>query len=127
MSQDWYADVLEFHKAYGCAIGDKPRWPSPGLELLRQRLTDEEYKETGDAAASEDFPGLVDGHLDLIYILIGNLISFGVDPRPLWDEIQRANMSKLPLRKDAQGKVLKPPGWKPPDIEGLLHKQGWAP
>jgi hypothetical protein len=29
--------------------------------------------------------------------------------------------------KRADGKILKPEGWKPPDIEGELRAQGWEP
>lgn len=64
----------------------------------------------------------------------------------LWAEVQRSNMKKLHrpshlecsigpstrctcgavlYRED--GKILKPEGWKPPDIEGLLERHGYVP
>jgi predicted HAD superfamily Cof-like phosphohydrolase len=31
-----------------------------------------------------------------------------------------------PVKRE-DGKIMKPPGWTPPDIEGELKKQGWEP
>lgn len=38
----------------------------------------------------------------------------------VWDEIHRSNMAKVdgPVRDD--GKILKPEGWVPPDVAGVL-------
>jgi hypothetical protein len=34
-------------------------------------------------------------------------------------------LSAIGMVKGVLGKVQKPPGWKPPDIEGVLTAQGW--
>lgn len=49
----------------------------------------------------------------------------GIDLRPVWSEVHAANMRKTtgPVRED--GKRLKPEGWQPPDIAGVLRAQGW--
>lgn len=72
-----------------------------------------------------DFPAAVDGLCDLMYVIVGAALRWGVDLGPLFAEVHRANMAKAggPVRED--GKRLKPPGWTPPDIEGELRKQGW--
>jgi len=44
----------------------------------------------------------------------------------LWNEVHRANMDKAGGPKRADGKVLKPEGWKPPDIHGILEQWGWT-
>jgi hypothetical protein len=49
----------------------------------------------------------------------------GIDLRPLWVAVQAANLAKVGGSKRADGKVLKTPGWVPPDIAGLLRQQGW--
>ena len=100
-----------------------------------------------------DLPRFVDAQGDLDYVNEGTRLEFGVSGREIADEIQRANMAKfircdhddagLPrvgayacakcldggylalVRED--GKVLKPEGWTPPDIEGVLRTQGWEP
>jgi predicted HAD superfamily Cof-like phosphohydrolase len=45
----------------------------------------------------------------------------GIDLGPFFAEIHRTNMEKAggPVRP-SDGKILKPPGWKPPDIVGML-------
>ena len=62
--------------------------------------------------------------MDEIYVLLGSLAAMGVDFWPLWDAVHAANMAKAggPV---VDGKVKKPEGWQPPDIEGELRKQGW--
>lgn len=100
---------------------------------------------------SVELPTFVDALADLMYVIEGAAITMGVDMAPIAAEVHRTNMAKLPsyvAAKDAHhrgdepgerhsvheapikrpdGKVLKPPGWTPPDIEGELRKQGWEP
>ena len=121
---DMFQDVLEFHKKFvPNQIAKLPMWPSYDVMLLRGKLIKEEIEELISAFDDADFEGIVDGTLDLVYVLIGTLIAMGVDARPVWDEIQKANMAKEggPMRAD--GKVLKPEGWTPPDIVGVLSRQ----
>ena len=57
----------------------------------------------------------------------GNLYGWSKPTRPItpervfvWNEVQRANMAKVGLggvKKREDGKVLKPDGWTPPDVE----------
>ena len=49
------------------------------------------------------------------------------DVQALWDEVLRSNMSKVDpetgrVRRRADGKILKPEGWKSPDLESILYK-----
>lgn len=69
-------------------------------------------------------PQTADAIIEQIYVLIGTLVAMGIDFWPLWAEVQRANMAKAggPV---VNGKVTKPEGWQPPDIEGELRRQGW--
>ncbi len=68
---------------------------------------------------------LADGMADLDYVVEGTRLEFGIDGEPIAAEVHRTNMTKRggPVRED--GKHTKPEGWKPPDIEGELRKQGW--
>jgi hypothetical protein len=54
-----------------------------------------------------------------------------LNPYPLWDEVHRANMSKLDLFgnpiRDVRGKVQKGPHYSPPDIAGVLRAMGHDP
>ena len=48
---------------------------------------------------------------------------YGIDIRPIWDEVHRTNMAKEGGGSRTDGKIMKPAGWQPPDIAGLLARQ----
>lgn len=95
-------------------------------DALRATLIEEEAKEAVDAIRSGDLGGAVDGLCDLLVVALGAACEFGVDLAPFFDEVHRTNLAKAggPVRAD--GKVLKPDGWQPPDIAGLLRRAGWV-
>lgn len=111
--------VLEFHKAFKHTVGK-----SPGLRnvKLRKSLLKEEAKETDRALSRRDLVKVIDGICDVLYVAIGAAVTFGIDIEPFFDEVHRSNMAKLGGKKRSDGKTLKPPGWTPPDIKGLLKK-----
>jgi predicted HAD superfamily Cof-like phosphohydrolase len=119
-----FLDVLDFHKLMASdKIGSLPGIPPQAIADLRMRLIDEEYVELREAWNNDDVPKFADSIIDLIYVLVGAAISYGVDLRPLWDEVQRANMSKIHGEVRPDGKRLKPKDFVPPDIAGLLARQ----
>lgn len=61
---------------------------------------------------------------DVDYTIEGCRQAFGIDGGPVAVEVHRANMSKDPNIRDEHGKVLKPPGFRPPDVERVLIEQG---
>lgn len=121
---DWYADVMAFHERFGCVIGrNGPAVPDAGTAKLRAALLTEETIETVEAMARDDLPGIADGVVDLIYVALGLIVSYGIDPRPIWDAVHAANMAKVGGATRADGKVMKPPGWVGPDVAGLIARQ----
>lgn len=125
MSQDWFQDVQAFHKQFLLTSPDTPTIPNEAIRELRERLNKEEFSELLEAENKKNLPGIADSIVDLIYVLIGMAICYGIDIRPVWDEVQRANMSKAGGAKRADGKVLKPQGWQPPNVARILREQGW--
>jgi hypothetical protein len=123
--QDWVTDVWRFNEAIGTPSRTEPGWPPEEDLQLAARLIEEEHRELCGALGTLDLPDVVDAALDSVYVLLGLLYRLGVNPQPLWAEIQRANMGKLGGPKREDGKQLKPDGWQPPDIKGELKKQGW--
>jgi predicted HAD superfamily Cof-like phosphohydrolase len=112
--------VEEFHRAFDHPIGETPaiRRPELRVDLIR-----EEARETIEAIMRGDLVEAADGLCDLLYVTIGAAIEFGLDLEPLFDEVHRANMTKIGGAKRADGKTLKPEGWKPPDIAGEIERQ----
>ncbi len=124
MSKDWYQDIIDFHKVMGHCLGERPSLPPLKVYKLRRRLIDEEVKETLDAMFQDDLVGIADGIADSIVVLLGTAVSYGIDIRPVWDEVHKTNMAKLGGGKDSQGKSLKPEGWVPPNVKSILTEQG---
>ena len=48
-------------------------------------------------------------------------VSFGMDFDKAFELVHKSNMSKLPLIKDANGKVKKGLNYEPPILEGLIN------
>lgn len=110
-------DVEEFHRAVNVPVGRTPAIRRPAL---RAALIREEAQETVEAIERGDLVDAIDGMCDVLCVIYGTAVEFGVDLAPFWDEVHRTNMAKQggPVRED--GKRLKPEGWRPPDIRGVL-------
>lgn len=114
------ADVKQFHRV---VVGiPEPTTPAIRRPQLRADLIREEAREAADAIEAGDLVGAIDGLMDTLVVCFGAIDEFGFDPQPFWDEVHRTNMAKAggPVRAD--GKRLKPEGWKPPDIAGILAR-----
>lgn len=122
------AQVLDFHEAFHL-----PREPLPTahvgdvLAQLRVRLLREEVEEFADATERRDIVAIADALADVVYVAYGSAITYGIDLDAVVREVHRANMSKLDdagrpvLRED--GKVLKSPRYRPPDVPAVLEGQ----
>ena len=143
--------VKQFHEAMGLPVGSSPAVPADDRVRLRLRLILEEFFELLDSVYAPDSLGLlqnlsgimlgfvesakvsvylvgaVDALADLDYVIEGTRLEFGVDGRSIAAEVHAANMRKIGGQMRQDGKVLKPVGWRGPDIEGVLRQQGWKP
>lgn len=126
-------DVQRFHEVTDTPVLTVPEFCSHGRLRLRHDLIAEEVSETLDAAEERDMVEVADGIIDSIYVLIGMGLELGLPMAELWAEVQRSNMAKAIEQPDgtfkvvrrADGKILKPDGWTPPDIAGILRAYGW--
>ena len=71
-----------------------------------------------------DFVETADALGDLQYVVIGTNVALAIPGDKVFAEIHRSNISKLgadgkPLYRE-DGKILKGPNYKPPDIKGVL-------
>ncbi|WP_114167181.1 hypothetical protein [Exiguobacterium sp. TNDT2] len=82
-------------------------------------------KSLQDAPPKNDVERLVgqgDALTDALYFVMGSFVELGLDPVPLFEIVQRANMAKLgpdgkPILRASDNKVMKPEGWLPPEPE----------
>ena len=58
----------------------------------------------------------------LLYVAYGALLALGVDPDAAFAEIHRVNMLKVTGPRRADGKQLKPEGWRAADLRGVFEK-----
>lgn len=94
--------------------------PADGQSIIQAELL---KVLTAAAKKRQDKPDLIeaiDGLCDVVVIAYGTAEAIGIDLEPFFDEVHRSNMAKKggPV---VEGKLLKPPGWTPPDIAGVLR------
>jgi predicted HAD superfamily Cof-like phosphohydrolase len=97
---------------------------------LRERLLLEEVDELHAAMAAGDLTGIAHELADVLYVLYGTALTYGIDLDEVVAAVHNSNMSRLgadgrPLVR-ADGKVLKGPNYRAPDIERALGRQ-YAP
>lgn len=116
--------VAEFHRTFGLAIRTRPVARPPEwvarLDLLREEL--DEYVE---AVTDDDPVAVADALADMVYVIAGSALVHGINLDACLAEVHRSNMSKLgadghPILRD-DGKVLKGPGYTPPDLTAALN------
>lgn len=88
---------------------------------LYTRLINEEVEELWEANAAADKVECLDALLDIIVVAVGAIHSLGARGEEAWEEVMKTNLAKIDpatgkVRKRADGKVLKPEGWKAPEL-----------
>lgn len=127
------AMVSEFQKAMGQPVDVD--YSKHDLHL-RMRLIDEEVeelrKEVKEAMKTLDWDSTVSDEVrmnmlkelcDIMYVVSGFAVTFGMPVQPAFVRVHKSNMSKLVDGKpvvDAGGKVLKGENYEPPTMEGLI-------
>lgn len=93
-----------------------------GRRTLRFELIREEVDELRAALEASDVTAVADALADISYVVVGAAVEWGIPLAEVFDEVHRSNMAKVggPVRAD--GKRLKPPGWTPPDVAGVIRR-----
>lgn len=120
--------AIEFHEVFGL-----PRHAVPNVKIeaslakLRITLLKEEVGELIESVADSDLAGIADALADIVCVVYGTAVTYGIDLDRVLAEVHRSNMSKLDkngnpiLRGD--GKVVKSDQYFPPDVAGVLKLQ----
>lgn len=105
-------NVQQFEESYELLL--------KGMEKAKEKSLKDDFNPDG----TKRIVGQADALIDAIYFIIGSLVEMNVDPDPLFDVVQRSNMSKLFTNPDGSkyakyreedGKILKSPEFFPPE------------
>lgn len=133
-----FESVGEFHRKFGLATAGDGRPPEVldhDTFLFRYQFLAEELHELLEAHRDRDLARVADSLADLVYVALGTAHLCGLPFDEVFEEVQRANMAKERAtgprdprsRRGSALDVVKPEGWRPPDVAGVLQRYGHAP
>ena len=113
-----FSDIERF----GSACDQKPSQDNYEMYL---NLITEEYTELQEAVKDQDKLEQLDALIDILVVTMGAIRAAGWNGESAWNEVMRTNFAKIDpdtgkVRKREDGKVLKPEGWKPPELAQFL-------
>ncbi len=148
---NYEAAVRQFHEAMGVPVNDSATVLDAETRCLRVRLLLEEVLEfarasgvrvvadasaldgtllevTDDPAAAPDLTAMAQELADVQYVTSGAAVTFGLPLGAVFSEVHAANMRKVgpdgKVQRREDGKVVKPPGWRGPDVARVLAEAG---
>ena len=88
-------------------------------------LIDEEHGELQDALRADDKVEQLDALVDILVVTMGAIRAAGWDGEAAWKEVMNTNFAKIDpttskVIKREDGKVLKPQGWKAPQLAQFI-------
>ncbi|MBS41333.1 MAG: hypothetical protein CMM83_06420 [Rhodospirillales bacterium] len=94
---------------------------------LYRKLIAEEVCELEDSVKNNDRVEQLDALIDILVVTIGAIHSMGADAEGAWNEVLQTNLAKIDpqtgkVTKRDDGKVLKPEGWKAPELKPFLSE-----
>lgn len=153
MSQsDYEAKVRQFHEVMGVTVNRRPNLTDEGTRILRCRLLLEEVLEFCEASnvsvtvdgkpirraadlslepalgGEANITSMAQELADVQYVTSGTAVTFGLPLAAIFDEVHAANMRKVgpdgTVHRRPDGKVVKPAGWRGPDVARVLAEAG---
>lgn len=102
--------------------------PSESNYKMYLGLIKEEYEELQEAVEANDTVEQLDALIDILVVTMGAIRAGGFDGEGAWREVMDTNFAKIDpktgkVRKREDGKVLKPEGWKPPQLEKFIGQK----
>ena len=100
---------------------------SPENYKMYLGLIDEEVGELAEAVEADDKVEQLDALVDILVVTMGAIRAAGWDGEAAWKEVMDTNFAKIDattgkVRKREDGKVLKPEGWKAPELSQFIDK-----
>ena len=133
-TKSYFEQYNEFGDACGIYQGKLVDFPNPtavrlGIKLVHEEWNEETYPVIQKYLANpslENLAEVADGIVDTVYVLMQLSRALGVPFDKCWEAVHAANMAKVGpdgkvIRRE-DGKILKPEGWKPPNIWEVLNR-----
>lgn len=124
MTSRHFEAVRAFTKAFNQPVGASLE--DDDLLHLREDLISEEYYEVQDELMQvhPDPAALTKELVDLLYVVYGCAVTFGLPIDEVFERVHQSNMSKLgddgkPIYRE-DGKVLKGPNYEKPKLDDLF-------
>jgi predicted HAD superfamily Cof-like phosphohydrolase len=115
--------VERFHRLFDIVVQQKPGLVDERTRMLRERLIHEEFEELKEAMAQQDLAAVAKELADLLYVVYGTAVSYGIDMEPVFREVHRSNMSKIGGYKREDGKWVKPPTYSAAATQPIIAEQ----
>ena len=114
-----FKDVDLFHTACD-------QEPSVDNYAMYLDLITEEYEELKQALIDDNRVEQLDALVDILVVTMGAIRAGGFDGEGAWKEVMDTNFAKIDpttgkVIKRADGKVLKPEGWKAPELAPFVN------
>jgi predicted HAD superfamily Cof-like phosphohydrolase len=122
-----FEKVKEFMEKFGQEVRSSPELPDDDVLELRYELIKEELSELDTAMWQNNLIEVADALTDLLYVVYGAGLAFGIDLDKCFEEVHDSNMSKLgadgkPIYRE-DGKILKGPNFREPDLKRVIDEQ----
>ena len=119
-----FRDQAKFMNACGQTVGNR----NQDQFDLYLKLIQEEVEELQTAVDNNDRVEQLDALIDILVVTVGAVQSLGVDGEGAWKEVMSTNFAKIDsltgrVRKREDGKVLKPVGWRPPELSKYINQE----
>jgi len=119
-----FRDQAKFMNACGQTVGER----NPDQFDLYLKLIQEEVGELQTAVDNNDLVEQLDALIDIMVVTVGAVQSLGADGEGAWKEVMSTNFAKIDsltgrVRKREDGKVLKPLGWRPPELSKYINQE----
>ena len=120
-----FNSVKIFMEKFGQIVRTKPQFPDEETMQLRLNLIKEELSELEDAMKTKNLKEIADALTDILYVTYGAGYAYGIDLDKCFEEVQKANMSKLGEDGKAiyndKGKVMKGPNYSAPNLKQFVE------
>lgn len=100
------------------------------LDMVKNSLDVDPSKHPEYHSDEEIIADQGDAMVDAWYYMLNSATKRGIDLSKIFDEVHGANMRKKDpetgkfIRRESDGKILKPSGWYPADIISVVKKMG---